>query len=218
VAKSRASRFSSGATSRSIAGLGTPLSSLRGSLIYQRTSFNVAGMRERIAFHVPLQACNKKETMEIIDSTLKGTRVTFNRDIKENIYDFTLGHPYEFQVLCSNLYESQLQGKVGKDEWDQAFKNSLWELGRDYFEALHRKASEREEAVLLTLARAKSALSTSETMERVDDEHDNFPLKNVKNFLYRLENKGLIRKIHRKGFCVIDPMFREYILLKSDIR
>ena len=165
-----------------------------------------------------LDCLNKKETMEIIDFTLNGTRVTFNRDIKQNIYDFTLGHPYEFQVLCSNLYESQLQGKVGKDEWDQAFKNSLWELGRDYFEALHRKASEREEAVLLTLARAKSALSTSETMERVDDEHDNFPLKNVKNFLYRLENKGLIRKIHRKGFCVIDPMFREYILLKSDIR
>ena len=77
---------------------------------------------------------------------------------------------------------------------------------------------EREETVLLTLARAKSALSSSEIMERVDDEHDNFPLKNVTNFLYRLENKGLIREIHRKGFCVIDPMFREYILLKSDIR
>lgn len=162
-----------------------------------------------------LDCLNEHETLEIIDATLKGSGVSFDRDIKKNIYAFTLGHPYELQVLCSNLYESQLQGKVGLDEWDQAFKNALWELGRDYFEALYRKASEREESVLLTLAKAKSVLSIAETMARVADQHDSFPSKNVKNFLYRLENKGLIKKVNRKGFCLIDPMFREYILLKN---
>jgi hypothetical protein len=40
-------------------------------------------------------------------------------------------------------------------------------------------------------------------------------LKNVKNFLYRLENKGLIRRVNKKAFSVIDPMFREYVLLKN---
>lgn len=153
--------------------------------------------------------------MDIIDTTLSDSGVTFTPKIKGKIYASTLGHPYEIQVLCSNLYESQLQGKVGEAEWDQAFKNALRELGRDYFEALYRKASEREETVLLTMARAKSALSISETMERIGGENESFPLKNVKNFLYRLENKGLIRRVNKKAFSVIEPMFREYVLQKN---
>lgn len=165
-----------------------------------------------------LDCLDKKEAMEIIDVTLKKTGVIFSRELKERIYDFTLGHPYELQVLCSNLYESQLQGQVSEDEWDQAFKNALRELGRDYFEAFYRKASEREETVLLSLVKAKTALSISETIEKIRDENSNFPLKNVKNFMYRLEKKGLIKRIHKKGFCVIDPMFREYVLLKNDMR
>lgn len=111
-----------------------------------------------------------------------------------------------------------MRGRVDEGEWDQAFKNALWELGRDYFEALYRKASSREETVLLTLAKAKTDLSITETMKRVGAEYGSFPLKNVKHFLYRLKNKGLIKRSDGKGFKILDPMFREYVLLKSLIR
>lgn len=68
---------------------------------------------------------------------------------------------------------------------------------------------------MLTLAKAKTDLTITETMKRVGVEYGSFPLKNVKHFLYRLKNKGLIKKSDGKGFEILDPMFREYILLKS---
>lgn len=162
-----------------------------------------------------LDHLSRQETLNLINHTLRETGVTFSHSIEEKIYTYTLGHPYELQVLCSNLYESQLQGKVDETEWDQAFKNALWELGRDYFEALYRKASSREEIVLLTLAKAKADLNISETTEKVGAENSSFPLKNVKHFLYRLNNKGLIKRTDSKAFKIPDPMLREYILLKN---
>jgi len=165
-----------------------------------------------------LDYLSRNETLNIIDDSLRETGVTFSQGIREKIYTYTLGHPYELQVLCSNLYESQLQGRVDETEWDQAFKNALWELGRDYFEVFYRKASSREETVLLALAEAKTDLSISETTERVGAENSSFPLRNVKHFLYRLSNKGLIKRTDRKSFEIPDPMLREYILQKSLIR
>jgi len=162
-----------------------------------------------------LDCLSRKETLRIIDDTLKETGVSFSQSVKDKIYTYTIGHPYELQVLCSNLYECQLQGRVDEAQWDQAFKNALWELGKDYFEALYRKASSREGTVLLTLAKAKADLTISETVKSVGSGYSNFPLKNVKHFLYRLENKGLIKRTDRKAFKILDPMFGEYILLKS---
>jgi hypothetical protein len=162
-----------------------------------------------------LDCLSRGETLQIIEDILKDTGVSFSQKIKESIYTYTLGHPYELQVLCSNLYESQLQGRVDEAEWEQAFKNALWELGRDYFEALYRRASGREETILLTLAKAKTDLSITESTKRVGAAHKDFPIKNVKHFLYRLENKGLIKRTERKGFKILDPMFREYVILRQ---
>jgi hypothetical protein len=162
-----------------------------------------------------LDCLSRGETLQIMEDILKDTGVSFSQKIKERIYTYTLGHPYELQVLCSNLYESQLQGRVDEAEWEQAFKNALWELGREYFEALYRKASGREETILLTLAKAKTDLSITESAKRVGAQHKDFPLNNVKHFLYRLETKGLIKRTERKGFKILDPMFREYVLLKQ---
>ena len=162
-----------------------------------------------------LDYLSREETLQIINKTMKDTGVQFSKSIKEKIYNHTLGHPYEFQVLCSNLYESQLHGKVNDAEWDQAFKNTLWELGKDYFEALYRKASGREETVLLTLAKEKTDLSIPEITKSVSAEYKDFPSKNVKHFLYRLEDKGLIKRTDRKSFKVLDPMFGEYIFFKN---
>jgi len=210
-----------------MAGLGTPYKIKE--LVKIGYLLSISRYRWRIganSFVIPivqpvnwLPICSwQKVTINIIDDSLRETGVTFSQGIREKIYTYTLGHPYELQVLCSNLYESQLQGRVDETEWDQAFKNALWELGRDYFEVLYRKASSREETVLLALAEAKTDLSISETTERVGAENSSFPLRNVKHFLYRLSNKGLIKRTDRKSFEIPDPMLREYILQKSLIR
>lgn len=164
---------------------------------------------------VSLDCLSRGEALQIMEGVLKDTGVSFSQKIKESIYTHTLGHPYELQVLCSSLYESQLQGKVDQTEWEQAFKNALWQLGRDYFEALYRRSSGREQTILFALAKSKADLRIPEATKRVATAHKDFPLKNVKHFLYRLENKGLIKRTETRGFKILDPMFGEYVLLRQ---
>jgi hypothetical protein len=38
-----------------------------------------------------------------------------------------------------------------------------------------------------------------------------FPIANIKNFLYRLEEKGLVSRMEKGGFYIQDQMFSEFI-------
>jgi len=75
---------------------------------------------------------SRQETIKVIQETLKNTGVRFSEDIINRIYKYTLGHPYELQVLCSNLYESQIKGLVSKRQWETVFQITLSDLGEDY--------------------------------------------------------------------------------------
>ncbi|MCM8793525.1 MAG: hypothetical protein NC898_03540, partial [Candidatus Omnitrophica bacterium] len=45
----------------------------------------------------------------------------------------------------------------------------------------------------------------------------NFPIANIKNFVYRLLDKGLLKKNEDNTYVIIDNLFREYILrFKTD--
>ena len=65
-----------------------------------------------------LERLNKERTFEILDRTLKGTGVHFDDKIKEKVYEYTKGHPFELQILCSNLYDNQIGGRVTDMVWD----------------------------------------------------------------------------------------------------
>ena len=42
-----------------------------------------------------------------------------------------------------------------------------------------------------------------------------FPIANIKNFLYRLEEKGIIGRCQKANFDIPDKMFREFIIRKE---
>ena len=154
------------------------------------------------------------ETQAVLESTLEQTGVSFAPAVIAEIFRYTQGHPYELQLLASHLFEAQLQGKVGLTEWVPAFKNTLRELGKDYFESLYERASDREKEVLAVLAEAKGALAQSEIRRImiVEKHAKNFPVANIKNFLYRLQGKGLVQRLPDGTFQILDPIFGEYIL------
>jgi len=158
---------------------------------------------------------NLKETevMTTIDMTLKGTGAEFEEGIRKNIFEYTFGHPYEVQLLASHLYDSQIEGKVRIDAWDSALNNTLKELGRDYFKYLLSKASDREKDLLKILAEEKKPITIKDftTMMIVGKRAKKFPIANIKNFLYRLEEKGIIRRSENSGFYIPDMMFAEFI-------
>jgi len=155
----------------------------------------------------------EKEVMATIDMTLKGTGAEFEDGIRKNIFEYTFGHPYEVQLLASHLYDSQIEGKVRIDAWEGALNSTLKELGRDYFKYLLSKASDRERDLLKILAQEKKPITIKDftTMMIVGKRAKKFPIANIKNFLYRLEEKSLVKRTEGGGFYIQDLMFAEFI-------
>ncbi len=162
---------------------------------------------------VYLENLDQAETNEIIDKTLSEAEIDFSEDIKRAIYDNTKGHPYELQLLCSNLYDNQLEASIDDDIFIKALKNTLRELGKDYFEALYRRASDREKEVLSILVEKNKPLSIADIRSVMITEKRTagFPITNIKNFLYRLYEKEIIKRRDTGEFEIVDPMFSKYL-------
>jgi hypothetical protein len=156
---------------------------------------------------------DKDEVVNTVNETIEDTGVEFDSSVKENIFEYTGGHPYEVQLLSSHLYDAQIQGKVGSELWDTALNNTLKELGKDYFNSLLARASDREMDLLKILADEKRPLSIKEFREMmiVGPRAKKFPIANIKNFLYRLYEKGIIMRNQEGSFDIPDRMFREFI-------
>lgn len=155
---------------------------------------------------------NKSETSTVITETLKDTGIKFSKEIIENVYKYTMGHPYELQVLCSNLYNSQIKGLVSNRQWDMVFKATLEDLGEDYFDSLYRKVSQREKTVLKVFLMASKELdikTAENNMKKIDK---TYPIQDVRFYIYRLIKKGLVKEIEKGKYQLHDNMFKEYLI------
>jgi len=159
-----------------------------------------------------IEPLSKEETLTVITETLKNTGVSFSSEIHSLVYSSTKGQPYELQVLCSNLYESQIKGLVSKRQWKPVFKSTLADLGEDYFDSLFRKASNREEKILLALCKHKKDMTLQEIQKVIIEIDDTYPAKDVRLYVYRLVDKGLLLQKSRDAYGISDNMFREYLI------
>lgn len=159
----------------------------------------------------------RADVVNTVDKTLEDTNVKFGEGIKDRIFEYTDGHPYEVQLLSSHLYDAQIEGWVNEDVWPGALLNTLKELGKDYFNVLLAKASDRERDLLKILAEEKRPLSIKDfrSMMIVGRHARKFPIANIKNFLYRLEEKGIVQRGQSGNFDIPDRMFRELILKEA---
>ena len=160
---------------------------------------------------------DKDDAVDLVAKTLQDTGVEFDETIKQRIFEYTNGHPYEVQLLSSHLYDGQIEGKVLADAWEGALVNTLKELGKDYFNSLLSRASDREKDLLKILAEENHPLSLKDFrgLMIVGRHAKKFPIANIKNFLYRLEEKGIIGRAQKANFDIPDKMFREFIIRKE---
>ena len=163
---------------------------------------------------------DREDVTRTVGRTLEDTGVEFSEGVKDRVFEYTGGHPYEVQLLSSHLYDGQIESRVSDESWDNALNNTLKELGRDYFSMLLTKASDREKDLLKILAEEKRPLSIKEFREMmiVGPHAKKFPIANIKNFLYRLEEKGIIIRDQKGSFDIPDRMFREFVLRKENER
>lgn len=159
-----------------------------------------------------LHNLTEKETYSLVERSLDSTGITLSKSILKKIYEYTEGHPYELQILCSYLYENQIGKKITAKSWYTSLSLTLENLGHILLDTLIREASEREYQLLKVLASIEYPLEWKSIISLVEKTVKDFPSHSVGKFLSRLLEKGLIQQPKRGVYKLPDRMFREYIL------
>ncbi len=159
-----------------------------------------------------LERLSREKTFDAVNRILKGTDVTFDDKLIDSVYEYTGGHPYELQVVCSTLYENQIGGKVAEDVWSKSLTDALNELGEKVFDALYEKASKNEQAVLYFMSLLNKQVSPQELLKSSNDLSGGMSPTVITTGLQRLFKKGLVIKPEKYTYSLPDRMFREYVI------
>ena len=154
----------------------------------------------------PLEPLNESETKRLINETLLGTKVTFDEDVKERIFQITKGHVFEVQALCEALFDQQLGGHVSLRNWETAIHNTLLVLADAQFSGMKQLASGLELSVLRAIAARKNTITLANLKS------ENPEIKSPAELLSRLSEKGLITRKSRGLYSIEDELFGEYLL------
>jgi CheY-like chemotaxis protein len=165
---------------------------------------------------VTLASLNEGEVQGTIFKSLAGTGVSFNTEIIKRIFKYSVGHPFEMQVLCYHLFNNQLSGRVEIDVWEKALQATLMDMGTAIFDFWFGQASREESKVLSIIAEEESPLLKKDIEERIIAGKIKISSQNVAKYLQRLVEKGLISKGGRGVYIIQDQMFRAYICSKTD--
>jgi hypothetical protein len=148
---------------------------------------------------------NQAETFRLIDDSLNGTGVTFEKPLKERVYEITQGHVFEIQALCEALFDRQIRGKVTLENWDAALHQTLLSLADAQFSGMLGRASGIESVALQALAAHDGVLGPRTLENRCPE------IKSAAEVLKRLTEKGLVERVRRGEYCISDRLFAEYI-------
>jgi AAA+ ATPase superfamily predicted ATPase len=153
---------------------------------------------------------SEADSMQLIDTYLKGSNVEFSRDVRRLVYQYARGHLYETHVLCSHLFDNQIKGKVKKDGFEPALNLTLETLGEEIFNALFDKASSSEQQILHVLAEYGALCPFSELV-KLSNQKYGVSKKRMADILDRLVDKRIISKPKRGVYSIDDALFREFI-------
>jgi TusA-related sulfurtransferase len=160
---------------------------------------------------VRLKNLSKGEVIEIVDKTLDSTGVVFEADVKKTIFKYTEGHPFQLQVLCDYLYESQVEGVVRIDSFDSSLDKTLEDLGEIIFTPLYNRASEKEKQILKIMANNYNTKSVDKLMSIAVNKGTDIDKGAFNVLLSRLVEKGIIAKTGRGFYTLPNRLLAEYI-------
>lgn len=154
----------------------------------------------------------KENTLRIIDATLKDTGVTFAQEVQQSVYDYTEGHPFQMQILCSYLYENQIKGIVGLDQLDSALSQTLDELGPIILDPLYSSASEQEKATLQAMALKYQVYSFEDILKQTRKQRMQIGKGTLAAAVARLSEKGLLLRMERGKYRLVNRLFNEFVV------
>lgn len=159
-----------------------------------------------------LDNLSNEEVSQAITLALEGTDVSFLTGITDLIYDFTKGHPYELQVLCSYLFENQIEKKVDEVVWEKSLEEALNEMGGVIFDLFYNEVSNAERTVLYLLSFFPEGTTRKEIISLANRLKLGVPEATINTSISRLASeKGLLGKGSKNGYSIRDRFFAEYV-------
>lgn len=165
---------------------------------------------------VELAPLSQDELAETIIKSLSETGVSFSPEIMTRVFEYTQGHPFEMQVLCSHLFNNQLSSQVETDVWNKALLATLKDMGVAIFDYWFSQASNDEAKVLRIIAQTENPISAKEVQEMALIDKLEISSRNIPKYLQRLSEKKLLYKSGRGLYTIPDRMFCAYIQNRSD--
>jgi len=154
---------------------------------------------------------SEEGTRRIVEATLKGTGVTFTADVKDAVYEYTEGHPFQMQVFCMYLYENQIKGRVDREQVDVALTQTLDEMGQIILDPLYSSASDQEKTVLRAISTHFRVYSFDHILRQVEKLRPKITKSPLASILTRLNDKGLLVRTERGRYRMNNRLFHEFI-------
>ena len=80
-----------------------------------------------------------------------------------------------------------------------------------YIDSLLRRASDREKTILQLMCNSSEETSIKDIQDSISRIDKSYPVKDVRLYVYRLVDKGLLKRKDNKRYQLIDNMFKEYL-------
>lgn len=157
---------------------------------------------------ITLQEINKRDFEKYIKRRFSQMGVSIDRDNIDIILQKTEGHPYYTQLICHLIYYSIKNRKCVIEQGD--IKSGFIEAMRienSYFEELWQGLKGKKDFLKI--------------LRFIADEHSNpYKLRNLNRqqiyyILSSLVSMGMIKKIEKASYKIINPLFRDYLSVKK---
>ncbi|MDD5154401.1 MAG: response regulator [Desulfovibrionales bacterium] len=158
-----------------------------------------------------LPLLSKSEVEQTIASSLQDTGVFFDPEIVDMVFEHANGHPFETQVLCSNLFESQIQGKVDETVWPKCLDKTLSELGQVVFEHWLGTLTEEEVEICKAISLGQKPLNIKKLKSILLDNDSKINLQEVGRHIHNLREKGMLRDAGPEAIEFKDSLFKLYV-------
>ncbi|MBI4981374.1 hypothetical protein HZC30_07530 [Candidatus Woesearchaeota archaeon] len=139
---------------------------------------------------------------------LKGTGVNFSDKVTDLVFEFTQGHLFEIHVLCFNLYNCEMEGEVGLQQWNKGLEKGLMYLGNSVFDN-YLSISQRERELLAALSYFDKPVELIKIIQKCKELK--LDINSISQYARRLVEKKIISNPSRGNYFIEDRLFREYV-------
>ncbi len=157
-----------------------------------------------------LSGLNSQEVSTMLQETVKGTKVNFQKEACEDIVNDTQGMPYYVQFFGDKLFNLIEAGAITKDFYLQNKKHVLKELGGTVFTTRIKDLEKRGLYADVLLQFAFLDRQKGVTANEVSSKISTYAGPYIKE----LETKGFIVKTSRGKYRITDDLFRSWLCKK----